>query len=422
MKDVIIKNWRGLKNTTSPDRFKPGEMLVAQNVDIDNTEMGISRLGFTSVNGAASHSLWSDGTICLVVQNAVLKRFNEDTSLTTLKVLQSNAFMDYVSPGNGTVYYSNGVDQGRVAAGTALSWGVPQPRSQPTPSVVGGALPVGRYMFALTFLRKDGHEGGTRMSGIIDVPAYAGNGPNPASGAGISFTSIEASTNPEITGKILCLSTPNGETLYRAAVIPNGVTSYVYDRNTLDLTVPLRNLEAGPPPLGTILEYYNGVLYVCSGGVAYQSDPYGLELFRIADQFLQFPGRLTLFAAVNDGIYVGTDQKMFFLAGDRPDQLKSRQIFDYGAIEGTSYKTDASYFTKREQGEEFGDDPRPVVIWASPRGIHVGYDGGVVKNLTEGMYSFPTAQRGAGVLRDVRGYTQFLTSLQGTGSADNFFS
>lgn len=422
MKDVTITKWLGLKNTTSPDRFKRGEMLIGQNVDIDNTEMGISRLGFTSINGAASHSLWSDGSICLVVQNAVLKRFNEDTSLTTLKALRSNAFTSYVSPGNGTVYYSNGVDQGRIAAGAALSWGVPQPRSQPTPSVVGGALPTGRYLFALTFLRKDGHEGGTRMAGVVDIPAYSGAGPNSASGAGINFSNIEVSTNPEITGKILYLSTPNGEVLYQAAVIPNGVTSYVYDRNTLDLTVPLRNLEAGPPPPGTILEYYNGVMYVCSGGVAYYSDPYGLELFRIADQFLQFPGRLTLFASVNDGIYVGTDQKTFFLTGDRPDKMESKEIFGCGAIEGTSYNTDASYFTKREQGEEFGDDPHPVVIWTSSRGIHAGYDGGVVKNLTEEMYSFPAAQRGAGILRAVRGYTQYLTSLQGTGSADNVFS
>jgi hypothetical protein len=249
---------------------------------------------------------------------------------------------------------------------------------------------------------------------------------------GLVFSAIEVSTNPEVTAKMLYLSTPNGEVMYRAAVIPNADTSYTYRSDGLDLTVPLTTQFAGPPPAGDIVRVFNGIGYVVVGDVVYYSDPYNVELYRLGTQFLRFGGTVGMFDSVNTGLYVGTVASsnedaeggglVWFLKGDRPDQFELWQMFDYGVIPGTAVKTDTSYLEpEEEQAADDGVPAKPALLWASAHGICVGFDGGEVKNLTEEKYSFPVAQRGAGLVKQQRGYVQYLAVLQGDGSANNAY-
>jgi hypothetical protein len=95
-------------------------------------------------------------------------------------------------------------------------------------------------------------------------------------------------------------------------------------------------------------------------------------------------------------------------------------VFDYGAIPGTGVKTLSAYFdTKTSDVGNAIEDGTPAVVWSSRHGACVGFDGGRARNLTEAMYSFPAAQRGAGLVRQARGYVQYLSVLRGSGAANN---
>lgn len=411
-----ITKFKGLKNTETADRLKPGELVTAQNIDITNTERIQTRQGQTVVQALTNaHSIWSHGRLCLFVQGGALKRLLPDETVATIKALVSNNLMAYEAGADGVAYYTNGVDLGRVVNGVYSCWGVPAPLQQPTAAVSAGSLPPGKYLYALTFVRSDGLEGGTGLSGEIELTTKSG----------IQFSGIEVSANAEITGKQLYLSTPNGEVLYRAQLLANATTTFLYQGDSLDLTGPLTTQFASPPPAGHMVGRFNGSLYVCTGNLAYQSDPYAYETFRLADKFMQFTSKLTMFAGLNSSIWASTDDdRVFHLNGEQPEKMTSKEVDAGSAIPGTVVITTASILAKTEAtsgtgADEAGTTDSLVAMWASDRGIYVGYETGEAHNLTETTYSYGTAPLGAAMVRLLRGYTQYVVTLKGAGAAQN---
>ncbi len=398
-----LKKFRGLNNVVSPERFgAAGYLDAADNVDIDDSGKVLTRLGVSLAQAGNYHSLWAEDDVCLVMSGNVLYRVAPDYSLTPLRTFLASRRMSYEKQQN-TVYFSNGVETGRLYQGRALEWGVRLPKNQPVAAPTVGGLPVGRYQYALVYRRADGQESGANKAEVIELTDRGG----------IAFSQIEASTDPEVVDKCIYISGPNGETLFRALVIPNMVTSASYTGDGYDFTTRLETQFDNPPPPGDIVENYNGVMYVVQGSTAWHSAPYQLERFCYRDRWLQFPGTVTLFASVNDGIYVGTAEKVWFLSGDKPGSFKSKVVFDYGAIPMAFTKTTLGALKSMEEAEE-GAGSGTAVMWASSRGTCFGMEGGVAINMTERSYGLPSAQRGSAIVRQARGYTQVLFSLEGT--------
>lgn len=403
---IEIRKWLGLKNTTSPERLKPGELVTAQNVDIDNDQRLSSRVGMSQVQSGSYHSLWASDGQCYVMVGQDMKRMAEDGSLTQVVRLTSGRPVCFAEL-NGVVYFSNGTDTGRIVNGEAKEWGIRPPRSQPVATLYAGSLPPGRYMYAMTFVRDDGLESGTGIAGVFELEGKGG----------IRFTGLEISTDPSISGKILYLSTANGTQLYRAAILPANITTHNYMNEGLDFLSVLDTQFVEPAPAGHIVEIHSGISYVVDGNVAWYSDPYSVERFRRAEsRFLQFPNRIQLFGSVGNGIYVATESGTWFLQGHEPTSFRAHQVLSYGAIEGTAVKIDVE--EEVEEGESKGSN-QPALMWTTESGIVLGTSNGQVKNITENKYGFPGAQRGASIVKTTKGFTQLVTALQGTGSAPN---
>lgn len=399
-----IKKFRGLKNTTTPERFGPAGFLdAADNVDLDDTGKVLTRLGTILAQAGSYHSLWADGDRCYVMTGQDMKQVSPSYSLTQVIRLTTARRVSFNRQQN-VVYYSNGVDRGRVTPSGAEGWGIAGPVSQPVAQPGAGALPAGRYQYALTFRRADGLESGTGVAGLIEL----------ATPGGISFSAIEASADGY--DKCIYLSGPNGEELYRAMVVANAATTAAYSGNGMDLTVRLETQFDAPPPPGDTVECHAGTMYVVAGNVAWHSRPYQYERFRLRDHYLQFPGAVTMFAAVADGIYVSTSEATWFLGGTDPRQMSSKLMFDYGAIPGTAVKT-AIGVLEDEAEDPQGTRSGTAVMWSTPFGVCIGGESGRALNLSEKDYSLPSAARGASIVRQARGYTQFLTALEGTQSA-----
>lgn len=409
-----IKKFLGLNNVTSPERFKPGELALATDMEIDNTGRLMSRRGKAVINATPSHSVFSYDGGAFLSQGVNIYGVEADLTLTLAKVLTSSAYVAYDFT-LGVAYFSNGTDVGRFVGRTYKTWGVTPPVSQPVCVATNGNLRAGRYMYAMTYLRSDGHESGTGLAAQTDLTATGG----------LRLNGLEVSSNVDVTSKAIYVSTRDGEIMYLATVIPNAQTAVVISDEP-SAGIPLTTQFAGPPPPGTIVRIFNGIAYVVSGNMVYYSDPYNFELFRPDNNFLQFPGTVSLFDWVNTGIYAATsdsegdgDEGMgltWFLAGGRPDQFNPKQVFNYGATPGTSCKVESGWFGP--QVERIGE---PALIWASRHGVCVGNDGGSAHNLTESRYSFPSAQYGAALVRQNRGFVQYLVTMQGVGSANNAY-
>lgn len=416
-----IRKFLGIRNTTSPERLKTGELVAANNVETDNTGRLLSRRGQTLKNASPLSNLYANHAVAVALSGSNLVAVEPNFTYTTLKVLTSTDDLSYETSLD-TIYYSNGVDLGRLVGRTWSSWGIIPPAGQPvTLPIVGGKLPIGKYMYAVTFVRNDGHESGTGLAGVIELTAKGG----------ISFLSIPVSTNTDVVSKNLYLSATNGEVLYYAANIPNAQIGYTYNSNQLDLTIPLITQFLTPPPPGSFVKIYKGVMYVVVGDTVYYSNAHSFELFKLDTDFLRFPGRVVMFEGVGDGIYVGTEDlggedaegmgNTYFLSGNRPDKLQSVDLFDYGVIEGTAVSTDAAYFESPVAGEAEGGEAKFAVVWTSRHGICLGKDGGTTTNLTEPRYSMPLAQSGVAFVRQARGYASYIVNLQGVGANNNAY-
>lgn len=400
-----ITKFIGLQNTTATERLKPGMLESARDVDIDSMGVLSSRLGQTLVSASATHSPFSTNGLFVVVQGLDMKRVDEGGSLTTLKRLTYGGRVAYAEV-NGTVYFSNGVDTGRIFGGSVLEWGIRRPKSQPVATAGYGTLPPGRYLYAMTFLRWDGSESGSQVPALVELTAQGG----------IAFSGIESSSDPEVVGAVLYLSGPNGTELYRAGVAPAGTSTLSYGNDGLDLGSPLHPDPVFPAPPGTDVEVHAGVMYVADGDVAWASDQYNYERFRMGKRFLRLPGPITMLHSVSTGMYAATDRGTWFLEGTDPETMRARQVLEAGAVPGSVASVDGG---ERAAGGE-GDIPsRPGAIWMSSHGVIFGDDLGQVTKVTQDNFGIPPAQLGAALRRVQGGNVTYVATLRGNAATGN---
>jgi hypothetical protein len=399
-KDVFaFEEFAGLRNTVDVENFEPGDLHTALNVDVTDAKKLRRRRGYGApVFGTAAHSLWSDGDNALFMSAGSLYRLNADLTTTALRSGLGTARMQYAAIG-GRVYFSNGSASGVVDSATARSWGIPMVTIQPVSAAIGGLLPAGRYQYALTFVRDDGQESGTGMASTIDLSADGG----------IQFSLIPVPTDTSIAEKRLYVSPPDGDRMYLQMVLPPSteeatLTDYRHG------TVALATQFLSAPPPADMLAYFNGHILVASGSRLYPSEPYAPELFdwRRAQPFAS---RITLVAPVEDGVYLGTEGQIIFLAGKDPASWVFQPKFSYGVIPGTLAYGDAADLGGEMKG--------PAAMFATADGIVAGLNGGTIVNLTSDRFRYPVTKLGAGIVRGSDGVTQYVATLQGAGTTDN---
>lgn len=403
---VLFNKFAGIRNNADPANFGPADLQAAPNCDIDNEQAIASRRGYALELAGAYHSLWSKDDVCLVAAGTALKRVRAAGASYAMDTLRSDltagARLSYWMV-NGQVYYCNGHETGVVKMGVNRSFGLAQPIAQPVAAAIGGGLPTGRYQYALTYLRDDGQESGTGTTGTVDLTGTSG----------IGFSNIPVSADPTVTAKCIYITATDGEVLYRALTIANAATTAAYRNEGYDLRLLLNTQLGRPAPVGHMVAWYRGRMLIAQGPFLWYSMPYRYELFMLGRAFLPFEADINLLAPVEDGVFVGAD-KTYFLSGQSPELFASRVVAGYPAIPGTLAYEQGDYLADGVAGR--------TAYWASARGHCVGTAGGSFKNITESRYSYPSAPRGAGIVRQTDGVNQYLAVLEGAGVANNAFS
>jgi len=392
----------GLRNTVSPESFSKQDLATCLNCDIDDS-LGISRRkGYSApVTAAVDRDLWASGSVCLGVGSNSLKLVNPDWTTTTLRSgLTASKSLSYTFVGD-RVFYSNGVELGCVQNGAHRTWGLDAP-GVPVAATTGGSLPAGWYQYAVTYLRDDGQESGARKAGTIDL----------ADIGGISLSSISVSSDPTVTHKVIYATpTAGGTTLYRAGVIANADTDFVI-RDPRMGSSPLVTQFLSAPPAGDFIGYYGGVMMVAKGARLYPSEPYAPELFDLR-KAVPFSSSVTMIAPVKEGVWVGTNDQIIWLAGNTPEAWTHRVVAEYGAIPGTLTFGDGELFG---DGSLAGD---PIAFFATKRGLCAGRPNGTITNLTQHRFAYPIQPKGAAIVRRHRGIAQLLCTMQGAETAGN---
>ncbi len=172
-----------------------------------------------------------------------------------------------------------------------------------------------------------------------------------------------------------------------------GLTYYPWEKG--EYIGPATTKEFYGPPVGHLLEIYNGFMLVAQGDVVWYSLPFNYSLFYYGGDYIPFSSRIRMLRSVKDGIYVSTEEEILYLKGDNPKEFSLIKMTDYPAVEGTDIVIDG----RKLRG---GEILEKVIIFCAQEGICIAGPKGVFENLTNRRLVCPKSSEGAGLCIDDR--------------------
>lgn len=123
------------------------------------------------------------------------------------------------------------------------------------------------------------------------------------------------------------------------------------------------------------------------------SEPYAYGKFHLAKCYWEFTSRVRMIQPVAAGLYISTEDCVWFYNGVEPDSVEPRIVADFPALEWS-----AAY--DMVEGTDLGFNPGRCALWASPEGAMLGHADGYVINLNKEKVIYPEdVRQGAGLLR-----------------------
>ena len=218
-----------------------------------------------------------------------------------------------------------------------------------------------------------------------------------------------------VTGTSLCLVAPDLSAYRAIATVTGGarvsyvqVAGAIYWTNRFEKGVvsyganapwvkgsyygPTSNRIFSDPPLGSLLAYFNGRMFIVSGSTLFFSDPYSLNAFDLARGFFQFEDDITMIRPADGGMFVGTHGATWFLQGASPNKFQLVKVSGSPVIRGTDVAVDLSHlgysdYIQNRIGE--------AAMWTGPEGLFLGTGDGQVFNLTKDKLYEHDAMSGA---------------------------
>lgn len=388
---AAYREFAGIRNTIPVERLDPKDLDDAVNVDIDDTGRASLRPGRTVNVAGAAHSVWSppDGSEpCLFVQSGALKRLASNlTTVSTLASGLSERRMRYVKV-NDRVYHTNGAATGvmDLATGRVRAWGMAIP-ALPTIGVTIGSLAEGTYLYTMTTLT-DGRESGANLARRVMLQ----------DGAGITFTW------GDVDGEDVAIyvTEPNGETLYRAAVVPASDGSYTWTGGVLAL--PLTTQFLDPPPPGQAITAGNGVILIGQGPNVFATKPLAYELCDFRDYLAIDGSEVTFLAMLEDGCFAGTQRACYYLQGRSPSEMSPKVVVAAPGVADSAVVVDVAQVFGKGQGR--------AVIFVTGLGVYAGFSDGTVQNLTQERYVFDAPAATAATVRSDDTLAQFIFTTE----------
>lgn len=335
MKTVALGPFLGM-NTRRPDFalhvVDEGDFVRdAANVDLDDTgHFHSRRVPALAQAMAGAHSLHkTTAGAWYLVRGGVLYSVTLPAYTETLvKILASDDRMSYVEY-DGSLYYSNGTDKGRITNGAWYPMGLPTPVA-PAVSLLGGALLEGSYRLSVSYYNDvTGEEGGVSPTTAIEVAT-----------GGVRVT-LPAAV-PGATHVRTYLSSVNGSIPMLAATVTAGTAS-------VDLVADATGTPAfqrfeQPLPAG-MLFLYNSMICCFTGKDVFEGIParpgyyIPLSLRDGTPTQIPFPAVVTNAIPAQNGVYITADKTYWFQGPRMAEAQVVSEVLPYGAVPGTAFST-----------------------------------------------------------------------------------
>jgi hypothetical protein len=377
----------------------------AENVDLTRVGHPMRREGFTQTASGFAHSLWSDPGVsyALVVLDGVLTALEGPEMLQTpIREVTPYRPVSYAAV-NGEVYWSNGMEMGRItAAKQDRVWGMPVPGS-PTLSVsMDGGMFAGLYHVTCTFSDTDEIEHGAATPVSIRIVEGQGirvNAPVPPEGA--------------VMWNVYCTQA-NGETYYLARSVPVFLTQIAISIEDMGIGRLLETLDRHPPRTGHIVRHGNGRIFLARRDTVIFTDPLRYHLTQPSRGLYMFDSEVTMLEPVQGGVYVGIEGRVFFIGGSDPYDVQQRVVHPHGPVAG------AVTHVPGHRLEAPVD--RVPVFWTQDGQMFAGMPDGILRPLTGDRFWLPPHRQGAMLYRKHEGMEHVVSVLAQGGDASRMMA
>lgn len=373
-----INAFLGINNIADRVALTQGEMTAATNLDIGPRGKLLSRRGHSLLAAGSAHSVFQAPFGVLAAVDNDLNLYDLDGAFLR-QVYNTIGYTRvwYTLLPDGRVGFSNGLIQGLTTATTTSDWGIPRPEDT-------GTGIVGDTPYMVTYVRtSDGLEG------------------SPSYGAAIN-TSEAIIGLPARTGySIRVYFAPYGEAMFLAGT----TTTDTFQWNGAPLQAVHFDGSNDAPPVGRLLHAWNSRVLVADDSAIWATRPFTPERCDLKKDFIQMPATITLLYGNGDGLFVGTTDGLYFLAGQAFDQLKAQPIASGFVALGSGVEIPLSYLNEKVR-------PKGVLqgtLCLIEGVIHLIYGGGEIVGLTTNRYrTAATEVHATARVRD--GVLQYLAS------------
>lgn len=388
---LTFEKFSGIDNVQPQERLGDSALVVAQNVDIGLSSEISRRGGFTELSPDCHKNLYQAQGYMLATIGGDLVAISGAGNRAVIAAAMGSDRVWYCDLPGGRVAFSNGLISGITDGADAWDWSVPTPDGIGDATPIAGALHSGAYAWHLTYTRmRDGLEG--PPSSAAPVPIGAG---------GIFLSGLPAKEGHKIN---VYLSGHNGEGAYLAGSTASDEFAFSGANDTLAL--PCRTMGLSPAPVGTLSAFWRGRVLVAQGPVLWASMPHAPHLFDLRRDFKQFDAPITLVQPVDDGIYVGTERTLAFMAGEQFEQMAYRYAADGPVVRGSGVAVPGDMV---QLGDGTGRGSAMLCIAGG--GVVAGFSDGTAVNMTEGRYRCAATEVSA-TFRILNGIPQYLAVPQ----------
>lgn len=355
-----INQFVGLNNKAEPRTMQPGELTLADNIDIDDrARIRRRRDNRKVIDMPGLTSAWAtpdEERLFLVIAGTLYEVSGSALGLVTLATGLSDDETHWATDGE-RVYLSNENGDLVIDRAEAYALAIPIP-IPPLISIVSGNLPAGRYLCTMVLEDPRGRQG--PACEIVAITALS-------DGAGLQFylPDIPAGYTPRYY-----VSRTNDDQLRAADQV-------VSDIEELGAVMEEQQYDGQVPPAGGPIAWSDGRLWKGMDssengtGLVVGSDAYWPHIFHYGTYDFITPGKVNALADLGrPGLLVGTDRRI--LVNSLDEGLT--ELADYGVVPGQSLAI---------------DDDGKVYFWTS-RGICRALP---FENMTESRVSVPPGDR-----------------------------
>ena len=169
----------------------------------------------------------------------------------------------------------------------------------------------------------------------------------------------------------------------------------------------------GDPVNASYLALYNGRIYMAKGNILWATELYQFNYIDRTRNFMQFEGQITMLMAMTDGLFVGTDDGLYFIQGVL-ESFKLNLISPAAVLPGSATWVSAEAVHPLNLTR-----PIPVeqaIVFMTTEGVLAGFDTGACYNLTYGRFEFPKGISAAALMRRDLGATSYVATVDSGGS------